>query len=135
MTTRFFNPSGLPPAIGFSYGALSAGDRMLHIAGMIGQEEDLSIPADLVEQFSLACRGVAKVIDEAGGEPHHLVSLTMFTTDMATYRSRLKQLGQAYREVFGKHFPPMALIGASELFEPEAKIELIGVAIIPTKSD
>src|SRR5690606_34878479 len=70
----FFDPEGLPPASGFSYGAISSGGRLLHIAGMTGRKADGTITDDLVEQFSVACEGVARVIDEAGGEPSDLVS-------------------------------------------------------------
>jgi enamine deaminase RidA (YjgF/YER057c/UK114 family) len=57
--------------------------------------------------------------------------LTIYTTDIAGYRDDLSPIGGAYRAVFGKHYPPMALIGVSELFDPEAKVELVGVAVVP----
>lgn len=128
---HLFNPDGLPPAIGFSYGAIAAPGRTLHIAGMIGQNEDLTIPEDMVEQFAIACRGVARVVTEAGGEPSDLVSMMIYTTDIAGYREKLRPIGAAFREVFGKHFPPVALIGVKELFEPAAKLELVCVAVVP----
>ncbi len=128
--THLFNPEGLPPAIGFSYGALSGSGRLLQIAGMIGQNPDMTIPDDLVDQLAVALRGVARVIADAGGEPSDLTSMIIYTTRVAEYRERLGQIGAVYREVFGKHFPPMALIGISELFEPEAKVELVCTAVI-----
>lgn len=128
---ELFNPEGMPPATGFSYGALSAGGRTLHIAGLTGHGADGSIAPELVEQFGVACVSVAKVIGEAGGEPTDLVSMTIYTTDIAAYRSHPKELGAAYRAVFGKHYPPMALLGIDELFDPRARVELVCVAIIP----
>jgi enamine deaminase RidA (YjgF/YER057c/UK114 family) len=49
---------------------------------------------------------------------------------MATYRAHPKELGAAYRDVFGKHYPPMALFGIEELFDPRARVELVCVAVI-----
>jgi enamine deaminase RidA (YjgF/YER057c/UK114 family) len=85
-----------------------------------------------VDQFAQACRWVARVIDEAGGEPDDLVSMTIYTTDVPRYRDNLELIGAAYRAVFAKHFPPMALVGVSELVDPKAVVELVCVAVIPT---
>lgn len=128
---HLFDPEGMPPAVGFSYGALSAGGRVLHIAGLTGQAPDGSMSDDLVEQFATACEGVARVIAEAGGEPADLVSVIIYTTDIEEYRSRLGPLGERYRAVFGRHYPPMALIGIDELFDPKAQVELVCVAVVP----
>jgi enamine deaminase RidA (YjgF/YER057c/UK114 family) len=70
------------------------------------------------------------VIEEAGGEPGDLVSLTIYTTQIDSYRENLGPIGAAYRGVFGRHFPPMALIGVAELFDPRSLVELVGVAVI-----
>lgn len=126
-----FNPTEMPPASGFSYGALAEQGRLLHIAGLTGHVEDGSIADDLVDQFAIACEAVARVIVEGGGEPHDLVSMSIYTTDVGAYRSRLGDLGVAYRAVFGKHYPPMALIGIAELFDPRARVELVCVAVVP----
>lgn len=128
---HFFDPEGLPAASGFSYGAISSGGRLLHIAGMTGRKADGTIADDMVEQFSVACQGVARVIDEAGGEPSDLVSMTIFTSDVAGYKSRLRPIGERFRAVFGRHYPPVALVGIAELFDEEAVVELICVAVIP----
>lgn len=128
---HLFDPDGMPPAVGFSYGAVSAGGRLLHIAGLTGHRADGSISDDLVEQFAAACESVAKVIDEAGGAPSDLVSMTIFTTDIGAYRNRLAPIGDAYRAVFGRHYPPMALLGISELFDHNAIVELVCVAVVP----
>lgn len=128
---HLFNPDGLPPAIGFSYGALAAEGRLLHIAGMTGELVGGGFDESVVDQFAVACAGVARVIADAGGVPSDLVAMTIFTTDVTDYKANLKALGAVYREVFGKHFPPMALIGVKELFEPEARVELVCVAVVP----
>lgn len=128
---HLFDPDGMPPAVGFSYGAIAASGRTLHIAGLTGHHEDGSIDAGLVDQFAAACESVAKVIVEGGGEPNDLVAMTIYTTDITGYRENLTPLGERYRLVFGRHYPPMALFGIGELFDPDALVELVCVAAVP----
>lgn len=128
---HLFDPDGMAPAVGFSYGALSAGGRLLHIAGLTGHHPDGSISEDLVDQFSIACESVARVITEAGGEPSDLVSMTIYTSDVDGYKSQLGPIGEGFRAVFGRHYPPMALIGISRLFDEKAQVELVCVAVVP----
>lgn len=131
---HLFNPDGMPPATGFSYGALPGEGRALHIAGLTGHRADGSIDDDLVGQFTQACRSVAKVISEAGGEPADLISMTIYTTDVEGYRAHLGPLGEGYRSVFGRHYPPMALLGIDELFDPSASVELVCLAVVPDEA-
>lgn len=131
---HLFNPGGLPPASGFSYGSVAADGSLLHIAGITGMRVDGTFAPDLAGQFGEACAGVARVIEEAGGDPSDLVSMTIYCTDVGQYRQRTKEIGEAYRSVFGKHFPPMALLGVAELVEPLALVELVCVAVVPEVS-
>ena len=128
---RFLDPEGFPPPSGFTYGSLAADGRLLHIAGMTGHREDGSIAESIVTQFGDACASAARVIEEAGGSPTDLVAMTIYTSDIAGYRAGLSEIGQRYRAVFGKHYPPMALLGLSELFDPRATVELVCVAVVP----
>ena len=57
--------------------------------------------------------------------------MVIYTSQIAEYRDSLSELGEAYRDVFGRHYPPMALIGISELFDPAALVELLCVAVLP----
>jgi enamine deaminase RidA (YjgF/YER057c/UK114 family) len=128
---RTLEPDGMTPAIGFSHGMITEGGRVVYIAGQTGHHADQSIEQGLVAQFAQACRSVSRVIEEAGGSPADLVSMTIFTTDLQAYRDSLKPIGEAYRSVFGKHFPAMALIGVAGLFDPKAVVELSCIAVVP----
>lgn len=128
---RFLEPEGMTPAVGFSHGMVVDGGKVVYIAGQTGHHADRSIDQGLVAQFAQACKSVARVIEEAGGSHVDLVSMTIYTTDVQGYRDNLKPIGDAYRSVFGKHFPPMALIGVAGLFDPEAVVELVCVALVP----
>jgi enamine deaminase RidA (YjgF/YER057c/UK114 family) len=90
----------------------------------------MTLDDGFVAQFGRACENVAAVVEEAGGAPTDVVSLTIYATDVASYRENLAEVGRAYRAVFGRHFPAMALIGVSELVDPDALVEITGVAVI-----
>ena len=76
---------------------------------------------------------ITAVLAEAGAGPQHLVRLTWYVTDKREYLARLKELGQAYREVIGKHFPAMALVQVVALVEDRAKVEIEATAVIPVE--
>lgn len=125
------NPDGLPDASGFSYAALASAGTPVNLAGITGHRSDGTISDDLVAQFQTACETIGAVLGEVGGEPGDVVSVTIYTTDLPGYRSRLGPIGEAWRSVFGKHFPPMALIGVQQLMDPNCLVELVSVAVIP----
>jgi len=52
------------------------------------------------------------------------------TTEIEEYRASSRELGEAWRRHFGKRYPAMALIGVSALYEPDARVELMGVAVL-----
>lgn len=126
---RLVNPAALPRPRGFSYGAVPAAGRTLFLAGMTGVGESMIERID--SQYEAACRSMVAVLSQEGGEPTDLVSLIVYTTDMAQYRASLGPIGEAHRRVLGDHYPPMALIGVTELFEPGALVELVGTAVVP----
>ena len=132
MSHRFVNPPELPEAIGFSHAAVAEPGRTVFLAGQAGHRVDGTISEDLLDQFAQACRNVALALEGAGASRTDLVNLHIFVTDVAAYRVLRRELGKAYREVFGHYYPPMALFGVGALFDPVAKVELVGTAVIPS---
>jgi enamine deaminase RidA (YjgF/YER057c/UK114 family) len=128
---RNVNPDSLPPPSGYAHATVAAAGTSVHLGGQAGHRPDGSIADDLVEQFDQACANVVEALRAAGGQPEHLVQLTIYATDVGEYRRRLRELGEAWRGRFGTHYPAMALIGATELFDAVARVELVGVAVVP----
>ena len=128
---RLVNPETLPPPGGYSHAVVAATGTVVALAGQTGHRADGSIDEDLVEQFDQAVRNLVEAIRAAGGQPEHLVQLQIFVTDVAGYRARREEIGEAYRRYLGRHFPAMALLGVTELFDPRAQIELVGLAVVP----
>jgi enamine deaminase RidA (YjgF/YER057c/UK114 family) len=116
------NPPELPEPVGFAHAVVGGG--AVYLGGQTGEG------ASLVEQFDSAAAKLVTALRAAGGEPDQLVSLVVYTTDIEEYRASTRELGEVWRKHFGRRYPAMALIGVSALFEPEARIELMGVAVI-----
>lgn len=127
------NPEQLGAPRGYSNGMLApAGGRLLAIAGQVAWDADQQIVDDgFTEQFEQALRNVVAIVREAGGQPHHLISMTIYVVDHRQYLDELSAVGAAYRDVVGRHFPAMALVEVQALIEPGAKVEIQATAVLP----
>jgi len=131
-THQFLNPENLAPPVGFSHVAVAAAGRLVFLAGQTAHQVDGSLAGSTVaEQFAAAAANVAAALAAAGATPADVVSLQIFTADVDGYRQESKAIGAAYREVFGPHYPPMALFGVTRLYDPAALVELVATAVIP----
>jgi enamine deaminase RidA (YjgF/YER057c/UK114 family) len=122
----------LAPAIGYSHAVAASPGRVVYLSGQTSQDPRGSIAGDtVVEQFDVAAKNLTVALAAAGGRPEHLVSLHVFVTDLAAYRASRAPLGEVWRTHFGRHYPAMAVIGVTGLYDPAAKVELMGIAVIP----
>lgn len=129
---RVVNPPNLSPPVGFAHGVVAAPGHAVYLGGQTAARPDGTIAGDsIAEQFDGAAANVAAALVACGAGAHHLVQLTVYTTDVPAYRAAQRDIGAAYRRHFGRHFPAVALLGVSELFDPAALVELVGVAMIP----
>jgi enamine deaminase RidA (YjgF/YER057c/UK114 family) len=115
------NPPELPEPSGFSHAVVAGG--AVYLGGQTGEG------ASIVEQFDSAAGRLVTALRAAGGEPDQLVSLVVYTTGIEEYRASTRELGEAWRRHFGRRYPAMALCGVSAVFEPVARVELMGVAV------
>jgi enamine deaminase RidA (YjgF/YER057c/UK114 family) len=124
-------PPGWPRPRGYANGVAAEG-RLVFVAGQIGWDETGSFPAeDMAGQVRQTLRNVVAVLAEAGAGPTHVTRLTWYVTDREAYLADPAGIGQAYRDVMGKHFPAMAVVGVSALLEPGAKVEIEATAVVP----
>jgi enamine deaminase RidA (YjgF/YER057c/UK114 family) len=132
MTLEFLHPKNWKPAIGYSNGVAAQG-RMVFTGGMIGWNADAEFETDdFAGQVAQALRNIVAVLAEAGAKPEHIVRLTWYVTDKAEYLNSLKDLGRAYKDIIGRHYPAMALVQVVALVEDRAKVEIEATAVIPT---
>ncbi len=127
----FLHPRGWKPATGFSNGVVAQG-RMIFLAGQVGwNAEQRFESADFVTQARQALANIVTLVAEAGGQPEHITRLTWFVLDKGDYLSQLRELGDAYRSVMGKHFPAMSLVQVGALVEDAARLEIEATAVVP----
>jgi enamine deaminase RidA (YjgF/YER057c/UK114 family) len=128
---RALQPQHWAKAKGFSNGILAEG-RLVFIAGQVGWDAQQRFESDdFVAQVEQALRNIVEVLAEAEGQPEHLVRLTWYVLDKNDYLGRLKEVGQAYRRVLGRHFPAMTLVQVGGLVEARAKVEIEATAVLP----
>lgn len=127
-------PRGWPRPRGYANGVLATG-HTLYVAGQIGWDEQRQlVGSDLISQFRQALKNVRAVVEAAGGGREDIVRLTIYCVDLDAYRLGHKEIGAVYREVMGKHFPAMALIGAAGLVEPRALVEIEATAVLENRN-
>ena len=118
-----------PPPKGYSNGRIGTG-RALQIGGQIGWDASGTFATGFVAQFAQALDNVIAVVKAAGGTVEDLADMTVYVTDMQAYRDTRKELGAVWKERLGRHYPAMALVAVTALFEPAALVEIQAVAYI-----
>ncbi len=127
----FLHPKGWKATPGYSSG-VSAKGRLVLTGGIIGWNGQQEFETDdFAGQVAQALRSIVEVLACGGAKPEHLVRLTWYVTDKREYLGSLKEIGRAYREVIGKHFPAMALVQVVALVEDRAKVEIEATAVVP----
>jgi enamine deaminase RidA (YjgF/YER057c/UK114 family) len=111
---------------------VAAPGRVVHRGGQTALDAAGAIAgATLAEQFDVAAGNVVCALRAAGCEPEDLVSLQVFVTDVAEYRRSARELTPIWRRHFGRRYPAMGLFGVTRLYDEEAMVELMGVAVRP----
>ena len=129
---RVLQPEGWAAPLGYANG-MEAEGRLVFVAGQIGWNPATGAleTDDFLTQVGQALRNVTAVLREAGAGPEHVVRLTWYITDRDAYVSGTRDVGRLYRELFGRHYPPMAVVIVAGLIEPRAKVEIEATAVVP----
>lgn len=129
---RLVNPPELAPAVGYAHAVVAAPGRTVYLGGQTGTQPDGSMNGTTMpEQFDAALANLVTALAMAGGRPDHLVSVTIYVIDVPAYRAELADLGVVYRKHLGRHYPAIALLGVSRLFDDAALLELVAIAVVP----
>ncbi len=128
---RTLQPPGWKRPRGYAFGIAGSGE-IICVGGQVGWNEDYVFEStNFVEQAKQALKNVVAVLAEAGSEPSHIARMTWYVTNKQEYLSSYKELGLAYQEVMGKHYPAMTAIEVKALMEDQAKLEIEVTAIKP----
>ena len=124
-------PEGWAPAKGYANG-IEARGRMVFVAGMIGWNGQGQFETDdFVGQCKQALQNIVDTLACARAQPQHLVRLTWYVKNKKEYLARGKELGRAYQEVIGRHYPTMTLVQVADLLEERALVEIEATAVVP----
>jgi enamine deaminase RidA (YjgF/YER057c/UK114 family) len=90
-----------------------------------------NFPDGFVAQARQLFANMLAVLAEGGAGPEHLVRLTWYVVDLDEYRAASRELGRAYREIIGAHYPAMAVVQVAGLLEKKARLEIEATAVVP----
>lgn len=124
-------PEGWAKPVGYSNGVAARG-RLVFIGGQVGWNGQQQFETDdFTGQVRQTLQNIVDILAEAGAGPQHITTMTWYFTSKQEYLANLKAVGQAYREVIGKHFPAMAAVEVTALVEDRAKVEIQAMAVVP----
>nr|WP_246505099.1 RidA family protein [Microvirga antarctica] len=123
-------PEGWPVPRGYSNGLMAEG-RLVVTGGIVGWDVSGVFPDGFVAQARQTFENIRAILAEAGAGPQHIVRLTWYVVDIEDYLSQLRELGRAYRDIFGANYPAMALVQVVRLVEKEALLEIEATAVLP----
>jgi enamine deaminase RidA (YjgF/YER057c/UK114 family) len=131
MTIETLQPEEWPRPKGYANGMAAQG-RMIFVSGQIGWDAQGQFASDVLsDQVRQALRNIVRVLKEARANPSHVVRLTWFVLSREAYLREVREIGAAYREIMGKHFPAMSVVEVRGLVEQRALVEIEATAVVP----
>jgi enamine deaminase RidA (YjgF/YER057c/UK114 family) len=124
-------PAGWPRPKGYS-NAMAARGRIVFTAGVVGwNEQQQFVEKTLAGQFAQTLRNIIAILECDGADVRMIARMTCYVTSIDEYLASAKEIGAAWKEIIGPHYPAMALVEVVRLVEPEAKVEIEATAVIP----
>lgn len=127
----FLQPPGWVRPRGYSNGVAASG-RTVCVGGMIGWDGQAQFHTDdLAGQVRQTLQNIVEVLAQSDAKPEHIVRMTWYVIDKKEYVAAYKEIGQAYRDIIGRHYPSMTAVQVAGLIEDRAKVEIEVTAIVP----
>jgi len=131
MNLERINPEELGRPSGFSHAVAVTAGRMVFLAGQVGAGRDGTVVSgSVVAQFEQALANLLAALAAAGGQPGDLVSLTIYLVDVEDYQAHGREIGAIWRRLTRAEYPSMAAVGVTRLWDPEALVEIQGIAVV-----
>jgi enamine deaminase RidA (YjgF/YER057c/UK114 family) len=128
---RLLHPAGWARPHGYAYGVAARG-RSVYVSGMIGCDAQGTVTArDFIGQVRQTLRNIVAVLAEGGARPEHIVRMTWYVIDKQEYIGARKEIGAAYREIIGRHYPAMTAVQVAGLIDEQARVEIEVTAVVP----
>ena len=124
-------PPGWPRPKGYS-NAMAARGRIVFTAGVVGWNAQQQFEErTLAGQFAQTLRNILAILECDGASAKMIARMTCYVTSIDEYLASAKEIGAAWKEIIGTHYPAMALVEVVRLVEREAKVEIEATAVIP----
>ncbi|CAG0961672.1 aminoacrylate peracid reductase [Planctomycetaceae bacterium] len=131
-STDIYTPDGWPRPKGYSNVVVLPHGRPLFIAGMVGWDEnEKMVSLEIVGQFRQALKNIVACARAAGSNIEFIGRMTLYVTDKAAYLASRRELGRAWRDVMGEHYPAMSLVEVKGLLEEGGVIEVEATGVVP----
>ena len=127
---EILQPAGWPEPRGYGNGVAAKG-RMIFTGGVVGWDTESEFPDGIAAQIRQTLGNTLAVLAEAEAGPEHIVRMTWYVTDIAAYVAARKEIGAAWVEVIGRHYPPTAVVEVVRLVEEKAMVEIETTAVLP----
>lgn len=131
---EFLQPEGWTKPRGYANGVAASG-RMVFVSGMVGWDaEGVFHTDDFAGQVRQALANIVAVLAEGGARPEHIVRMTWYVLDKKEYVAAWPEIGAAYRDLIGRHFPAMSAVQVAGLVEDRARVEIEVTAVVPEQA-
>ncbi|MYM36474.1 RidA family protein [Duganella sp. FT50W] len=128
---EILQPPGWARPRGYANGVAASG-RMVCVSGMIGWDgQGVFHTDDFAGQVRQALRNIVAVLAEAQAGPEHIMRMTWYVVDKHEYVAAYKEIGAAYRDIIGAHYPAMTAVQVAALVEDRARVEIEVTAMVP----
>ncbi len=128
---KILQPAGWQRPKGYANG-VSAEGLSVFVSGMIAWDaHGKLVTSNFADQVRQALSNVVEVLAEANAKPEHIVRMTWYVVSKKEYIGAQKEIGAAYREIIGLHYPAMTAVEVSSLMEDGARVEIEVTALIP----
>lgn len=130
---RAVNPPGWARPKGYSNGIVARG-TLVFVAGQVGWTgQEVFESDDFITQLRQALRNTVEILAAAGAKPDHITRMTWYVLSKREYMARIAEIGAAWREIMGRHFPAITLVEVSALVADRARLEIESMAVIPDR--
>jgi len=128
---HILQPPGWTRPKGYANGIAARG-RIVCVSGMIGWNiHEKFDSSDFAGQTRQALQNIVEVLAQAQAKPEHIVRMTWYVLDKKEYIAAHREIGKAYREIIGQHYPAMTAVQVEALIEDQARVEIEVTAVVP----
>src|SRR6201985_1307391 len=128
---KILQPPNWPRPQGYANG-VSAKGNLIFLSGIVGWNAQGQFEhSGFTAQVRQALLNIVEILKQANARPEHIARMTWYVLDKNEYLAAAKEMGAAYREIIGRHYPAMTVVQVSGFLEAKARVEIEITAVVP----